>query len=221
MEISNQILVQSGLFAGISRPEIETMMNCLRAREVKVKKGEMIYRDGDFVSEAGLILDGTIHRLQEDYWGNRNIVAVLQAGDVFGEVSACLGTERIEGYIRAETDCRILFINLRKAMHTCHNTCLFHQRLVENLLYLIARKNLNLTAKLQTISKRSIREKVLAYLLEESRKQRSLYVTIPLTRQQMADFLAVDRSALSKELARMKTDRLIEYERNHFRLITR
>ena len=100
----------------------------------------------------------------------------------------------------------------------CQNTCTFHQKLVENLVYFISRRNLKLMEKMQHISKRSIREKVLSYLSEESQKCESSYFTIPLTRQQMADYLAVDRSALSKELAKMKQEGLIEFEKNQFRL---
>ena len=104
-------------------------------------------------------------------------------------------------------------------MHVCKNTCRFHQKLVKNLLYSIARKNLNLTTKIQHTSRRTIREKVLSYLSDESRRNESSYFTIPFTRQQMADFLAVDRSALSKELSKMKQDGLIEFERNQFHLM--
>lgn len=219
MEINYHVLYQSGLFGGIAEADIAAMLNCLQAREVSYSKGQFIYQENDVVQEAGIVMSGKVHVLQEDFWGNRNIVSVMQRGDIFGEVYACLGNEKLRISICAETDCQMLFINLRKAMHVCRNTCLFHQKLVENIVYSIARKNLNLTAKIQHISRRSIREKVLSYLSEESRRNESSYFSIPFTRQQMADFLAVDRSALSKELAKMKEEGIIEFERNQFHLI--
>lgn len=219
MDRNYQILYQSGLFGGIAETDLAAMLDCLQAREAFFSKGQFIYQEGDVIQEAGIIMSGKVHILQEDFWGNRNIVSVMRCGDIFGEVYACLGNEKLQVSICADMDCRILFINLRKAMHVCRNTCLFHQKLVENMVYSIARKNLALTSKIQHTSRRSIREKVLSYLSEESRKNESSYFTIPFNRQQMADFLAVDRSALSKELAKMKAEGIIEYERNQFHLI--
>lgn len=218
MDKKHRIIYESGLFGGIGEDELETMLGCLHTREAEYKKGEFIYQEGDVIQEAGIVLSGKVHILQEDFWGNSHILSVIQPGNIFGEAYACLGNEKLQIAIHAETDCQILFLNLQKAMHVCKNTCLFHQKLVKNLLYSIARKNMNLTTKIQHTSKRSIREKVLSYLSEESRKNQSSYFTIPFTRQQMADFLAVDRSALSKELARMKQEGLIEFERNQFHL---
>lgn len=218
MDKKHRIIYESGLFGGIGEDELETMLGCLHTREAKYKKGEFIYQEGDVIQEAGIVLSGKVHILQDDFWGNSHILSVIQPGNIFGEAYACLGNEKLQIAIHAETDCQILFLNLQKAMHVCKNTCLFHQKLVKNLLYSIARKNMNLTTKIQHTSKRSIREKVLSYLSEESRKNESSYFTIPFTRQQMADFLAVDRSALSKELARMKQEGLIEFERNQFHL---
>lgn len=219
MDINYHVLYQSGLFGGITENDLAVMLDCLKAREASFSRGQFIYREGDVIQEAGIVMSGQVHVLQEDFWGNCNIVSVMQRGDIFGEVYACLGNEKLRVSICAETDCRIFFINLRKAMHVCQSTCLFHQKLVENMVYSIARKNLGLTAKIQHTSRRSIREKVLSYLSEESRKNESNYFAIPFTRQQMADYLAVDRSALSKELAKMKEEGIIEFERNQFHLI--
>lgn len=219
MDRDYRILYESGLFGGIEEENLAAMLGCLQTREVQYRKGEFIFREGDVIQEAGIVLKGKVHILQDDFWGNCHILSVVQPGNIFGEAYACLGNEKLQIAIHAETDCRILFINLQKAMHICKNTCAFHEKLVKNVLYSIARKNLNLTTKIQHTSKRSIREKVLSYLSEESRRNESSYFTIPFTRQQMADFLAVDRSALSKELARMKQEGLIEYERNQFHLM--
>ncbi|MDO5410177.1 MAG: Crp/Fnr family transcriptional regulator [Lachnospiraceae bacterium] len=221
MDLDYRILYRSGLFGGITETEIAAMFDCLHAREEHYRKGEFIYYEGDVIQEAGILMSGTAHVMQDDFWGNRNIIYVMKAGDVFGEVYACLGNEKLQTSVSAESDCHVLFINLQKAMHVCKNTCIFHQRLIENLVYSVAKKNLNLTAKMQHTSRRSIREKVLSYLSEESRRNANSTFVIPFTRQQMADFLAVDRSALSKELAKMKQEGLIEYEKNRFRLITR
>lgn len=218
MAVDFRMLYQTGLFNGISQSEISAMLGCLNAKEVSYKKGEYIYREGDIMQEAGIILEGKVHLQQDDFWGNRNIIFVLHEGNMFGEVYSCLGNEKLQISIAAETDCRILLINLRKTMSVCKNSCIFHHQMIENLVFSIARKNLQLTEKIQHTSRRTIREKVLSYLSEESRRHGSSYFTIPFTRQQMADYLAVDRSALSKELAKMKDEGLVEYERNQFRL---
>ena len=219
MDKNYRILYETGLFGGIEEADLVSMLNCLHTREVQYGKGEFIYQEGDVIQEAGIVLEGTVNVQQDDFWGNCHIISVVQPGNIFGEAYACLGNEKLQITVRAETDCRILFINLQKAMHVCKNTCRFHQKLVKNLLYSIARKNLNLTTKIQHTSRRTIREKVLSYLSDESRRNESSYFTIPFTRQQMADFLAVDRSALSKELSKMKQDGLIEFERNQFHLM--
>lgn len=218
MDINYRILYETGLFGGIAEEDLAVMLNCLHTREARYRKNEFIFREGDVTQEAGIVLSGKVHILQDDFWGNSHILSVMQPGNIFGEAYACLGNEKFQVSIHAETDCHILFINLQKAMNVCKNTCSFHQKLVKNVLYSIARKNLNLTTKIQHTSRRSIREKVLSYLSEESRRNESSYFTIPFTRQQMADFLAVDRSALSKELAKMKQEGLIEFERNQFHL---
>ena len=210
MNARYRILYETDLFGGIEEEDLASMLACLHTREARYRKGELIFQEGDVIQEAGIV--------QDDFWGNRHIVSAVPAGSMFGEAYACLGNEKLRVDVRAETDCHVLFLNLQKAMHVCKNTCPFHQRLVKNILYAIAGKNLDLAAKIQHTSRRSIREKVLSYLSEESRKTGSSYFSVPFTRQQMADFLAVDRSALSKELSRMQQDGLIEYERNQFHL---
>ena len=145
MDKKHRIIYESGLFGGIGEDELETMLGCLHTREAKYKKGEFIYQEGDVIQEAGIVLSGKVHILQEDFWGNSHILSVIQPGNIFGEAYACLGNEKLQIAIHAETDCQILFLNLQKAMHVCKNTCLFHQKLVKNLLYSIARKNMNLT----------------------------------------------------------------------------
>lgn len=218
MDTRYHILCETGLFGGIEENDLADMLACLHTREAGYRKGELIFQEGDVIQEAGIVLSGKVHIVQDDFWGNRHIVSVVTAGSIFGEAYACLGNEKLKADVRAETDCRIMFLNLQKTMHVCKNTCPFHQRLVKNILYVMAGKNLNLATKIQHTSRRSIREKVLSYLSEESRKNGSSYFTVPFTRQQMADFLAVDRSALSKELSRMQQDGLIEFERNQFHL---
>ena len=218
MNARYRILYETDLFGGIEEEDLASMLACLHTREARYRKCELIFQEGDVIQEAGIVLSGKVHIVQDDFWGNRHIVSAVPAGSMFGEAYACLGNEKLRVDVRAETDCHVLFLNLQKAMHVCKNTCPFHQRLVKNILYAIAGKNLDLAAKIQHTSRRSIREKVLSYLSEESRKTGSSYFSVPFTRQQMADFLAVDRSALSKELSRMQQDGLIEYERNQFHL---
>jgi CRP-like cAMP-binding protein len=215
------ILENSSIFYGASSEEISSMLGCMGAYTKQYGKGSYIYTPGDKVSHVVLVLEGEISIIGDDYWGNRNIISRLAPGRLFGEVFACLENTPITLSVMADTDCTIMFLEISKIVTTCSNSCTHHTMIIRNLLKSIAMSNLNLTEKIEHISKRTTREKLLSYLLSRSRETGQSSFTIPFDRQALADYLSVDRSAMSTELGKLKSDGIIDFDRNHFTLLRR
>ena len=164
--MEQKILLNSPLFTGITPEEAQTMLSCLCAKERSVPADHYLLREGDTVTRIGLLLEGEVQIAQTDYWGNTNILNMLAPGDVFGEIYACRPTEPIRFYVQAKCPCRVLFLDIDRVIHTCTNACIFHERLVRNLLFTVAGKALELAKKTSYLSHRSTREKLLAYLCD-------------------------------------------------------
>ena len=219
MEKYLPMLKKTQLFAGIGEGEIRGMLHCLGARPATYKKGEYLLRQGEHVSEMLLVAEGVLHVQQDDYWGNRSILTSMGAGEMFGEgCAASAGSVLLNDVVAAE-DSTVIFFNVKKMLTTCSSACRFHTMVVQNLFYAISEKNRKLMQKLEHISKRTTREKLISYLSEEAKKQNNAHFTIPFNRQQLADFLSVDRSAMSAELSRMRDEGLLEFNKNRFQLI--
>ena len=212
------ILSQARLFRSMEPEEIGAVLGCLSARKENYQKGERIFNAGDITDSLGLILTGSVNLVKEDYWGNRLIFSSMEQGQLFGESYACLPREPLEVSIVSAADCEVLFLDLEHALSACSCACGFHRRLIRNLMTILAKHNLNLTRKVQHMGQKTTREKLLAYLWSISQKEQSQEFDIPYNRQELADYLAVDRSAMSAELSRMKTEGLLEFHKNHFRL---
>lgn len=212
----NKIILDCTLFANMSAGDIENILGCLNAKTRKYKKGEIIYRMNTAIKSVGIVLSGTAQILSYDFFGNQNIIKIAGSAEIFGEAYACQTTVPSLVDIIAVSDCEILFINVNHILSVCSSACLFHQRLIKNLLQTMAVRNIDLIKKIEQISPKSIRERVLAYLTFEAQKQNRFDFSIPFDRQQLADYLLVDRSALSKELSKMQKDGLIKYNKNHF-----
>ena len=215
-----QFLSQTMLFSGESPEEIKEMLSCLGAVTRSYGKGEIIYHAGECVHSMGLVLSGNVQIESDDVWGNHSVLDDITPGFFFAETYASLLKEPLMvNVVSAAAKTEVLFLNIGRLLTTCTNSCTHHNRLIHNLLYIMAKKNLMLTRKIDHMGQRSIREKVMAYLSFESEKQKKKTFGIPFNRQQLADYLAVDRSALSAELSRMKKDGLIEFEKNIFTLL--
>lgn len=208
----------SELFEGITKEEAEGMLKCLMAVEKQYQKGEILFHAGEKARVMGFVLEGSVDIVRDDYWGNRQVIGTAVPGDLFGESYACMPEEMFMVSVEAREDCRVLFLEVNKILTVCSSACEFHSRLIHNLLYILARKNLMLTRKIDHMGKRSIREKVMSYLSYQAESKNSSEFVIPFNRQQFADYLAVDRSALSAELSRMQKDGIIEYEKNYFKI---
>ena len=211
-------LCQSPLFYHIEQKDIEGLLNCLGAYTREYKKGEIIYSALDTISAMGLVLSGQVRIEQTDVWGSQNIFGYICEGQVFGETYACAPEEKLMVDAIAAKDSSILFLNVQKVLTTCSSACVFHSRLIANLLTVMARKNLSLSRKINDISRRSIRGRLLSYLSFQAIQNGSNTFTIPFNRQELADYLCVDRSALSKELGKMEQESLITFHKNQFSL---
>ena len=210
------LLAGTRLFQGIKEQEIEAMLKCLSAEERSYKKEVYIYRAGDVTGRLGVVMEGAVNIIKDDVWGNRKIIENIGRGQIFGETYACLKGEPLMVDVQASEPSRIMFMDVNRILTTCSSSCDFHNRLIRSLMYVLAGKNLMLTKKMDIITPKSLRERVLVYLSQESVKQGSRTITVPFNRQQMADYLSVDRSALSAELSKMQRDGVICYEKNCF-----
>lgn len=211
-------LANTPLFHGITDTEIQQMLSCIGANEKAYDKNEIIYRAGNTVNEIGLVESGRVNIVVNLYWGNSVIFGQSGPGSIFAENYAAIpGKELICDVVAAEPS-EILFLNLNKLMTTCQNGCGFHQRLIYNLLRISAQKSLNLSSRMLHTAPKSIRDRLLSYLSEQAAINGSTHFTIPYNRQQLADYLGVDRSAMSNELSKMQSDGLITYKKNIFTL---
>lgn len=211
-------LTKTPLFQGIAPKELEQMLGCLGASARQYGKGQTIYHVGETVEQMGVVVTGSVHVVQDDVWGNRSIWAQVGPGQVFAETYASLPGEVLNVGVEAVEETQVLFLDVGRVLQVCPGGCPFHSRLLRNLLQVMALKNLNLTRKISHITPRSIRERMLAYLSNEAVRQGTMDFRIPFNRQQLADYLSVDRSALSAELSKMKREGLLDYQKNHFAL---
>lgn len=218
MELNLKMLGDTWLFRGIEAEDIDAMLSCLSAESKKFQKGQMIYRAGETTDMVGVILSGRVHIFKDDFWGDRSILSEIGLGDIFGETYAELPSVELEVNVMATEDSEILFLNVGKIMTTCSSSCRFHSRLIHNLLAVTAQKNLMLTRKMEYMAQRTIREKLLTYLSAESQRSGSPRFEIPFNRQQLADYLSVDRSAMSRELCRLRDEGFLEFNKNCFEL---
>lgn len=213
------VLKKTKLFAGVGDEEILAMLDCLQAVTGSYAKGSYIFRQGESIQDISVLAEGRIHIQRDDYWGNRSIINVLNAGEMFGEAYAVPGSGAIVNDVVAVEDSTVIFFNVKKILTVCSSACRFHSLVVQNLFFAISEKNRMLMQKLGHMSKRSTREKLISYLSDEASKQNRGTFEIPFNRQQLADYLSVDRSAMSNELCKMRDEGLLIFQKNRFTLL--
>lgn len=212
------LLANTALFRGASPQEAEAMLNCLGTAERGYTKGEQIYHSGDYVSDLGMVLSGSVLIQTDDLWGNTTVLDRIGPGQIFAETYACVPGEPLMVDVVAAEGTQVLFLNVERVLRVCSHTCAHHSKLIRNLLLLSAQKNLNLSRKIFYTSSKTIRGRLLSYLSYQARRNGTPSFTIPFNRQQLADYLNVERSALSNELSKMQRDGLLVVEKNHFTL---
>lgn len=218
MKISATIL-HCPLFAGIEEKDLDTLLDCLSVTQRSFQKEECIFHTGECTESIGLVISGQVLIVSEDFWGNRAIIGAAGPGELFGEAYACTPGAELSVSAVAGSDCVISLLNVGRLLTTCQHACIFHTRLIRNLLSVLAGKNLMLTQKMSHMSKKTTREKLLSYLSAQSIKKGNAEFDIPFNRQQLADYLSVDRSAMSGELCRMRDEGLLTFDRSHFHLL--
>ena len=209
-------LPRSVLFRDMADAEIHAALDALHAQERAYTKGSVILRAGETTDRMGMVLSGSVTVESTDVWGNRTILSLLDGGQFFGEVYALLPGEVLLVDVRVVEDCRILFLTL-SAMEGCSEV--WAGKLLRNLLTISARKNLALSGRSFHTAPKTVRGRVMAYLNSISLQQRSRAFAIPFDRQQMADYLNLERTALSKELGKMREEGLLVFRKNRFEIL--
>lgn len=217
----NNILqkVNSPLFAGINVEDRKAMLGCIGYHIGTFRKGDIVAFEEENMKHIGIVLTGSVDMIKEDLWGNKTLLIRSYRDDVFGETFACGSDNLSVVTFMVSEDAKILFLPFDRVMHSCTMACRFHHQLIENMVHIIANKNRDLMRKVEVVSKRTIREKLLAYLSIQAQIHQSRHFEIPLGRIELAEYLCVDRSALTRELAKMKEDGLIDYDRNCFQML--
>lgn len=212
------ILSSCKLFDGANENDIPKMLKCLGTAEKNYLKNQIIFNEGDKAGTFGVILSGNVQIVKDDYYGNRNILAIVEKGELFAEAYACAGVETLPVSVIAVSDCKILMISINKIL-TAEMPCKFHNIIMNNLLKIVSVKNILLNEKAEITSKRTTQDKLIAYLSAFAKKYGSNEFDIPLNRQQLADYLCVERSAMSAEISKLKSAEKIECTKNHFKLL--
>lgn len=219
MKNTDPVLAQCPLFDGIQPEDLSALLGCIGGRTLSVPKGQAVFHEGDPATYVGMVLSGAVQLVREDFYGNRSIVAHIGPAELFGEDYACAGIAALPISVVADMDSQVLLMDCRRIIVSCSSACAFHSRIIHNLLRLVAVKNLVYDQKIQITSQRSTREKLMVYLLNQAKLQGSSSFTIPYDRQELADYLEVDRSGLSAEISKLRREGILESERNRFKLL--
>lgn len=215
----NQIK-NSPVFYGMNDEELRGLLECFNARIRRYEKDEMIIRQGDMIANIYLILDGEVNIEKDSYWGRRIIISRLSRNDNLA--LSFVGSKDVESSVDAIAikDTLVLILSYEKCTSMCQNACTRHKVLINNLFQILSKENIELIQKIENVSQKTIRDKLLTYLSNEAQKRHSNSFDIHFNRQDLADYLNVDRSAMSFELSKLQKEGLIEYDKNHFELLS-
>ena len=213
------VMKSADIFMDVSESEIEAILDCMQAKTADYRKGEYVFRQGENIKSIALLLKGKIHIQQDDYWGNRSILGHIAVGEMFGEGYAAPESGALLNDVVAVEDSSVIFFDVKRILTTCSSACRFHNMIVQNMFFAISDKNRRLVQKLGHMSGRTTRAKLISYLSEEAKRQGSSAFTVPFNRQQLADYLCVDRSAMSNELCKMRDEGMIKFEKSRFELL--
>lgn len=213
-------LQNTSIFAGLSEAEITAALACLTAKTDEYQKGQCMLYAGTRVQSLGLLLTGSALVVQEDFWGNCNLMTRLLPGQLFAESFACAAHATATVSVFADAACQVLWIPIAQFLAPCSSACTYHNRMIQNLLSAVAEKNLSIQQKLTHMGQRTTRSKLLSYLSAQAQAQGSATFDIPLSRQQLADYLCVERSAMSAALCRLRDEGVLHFSKNHFVLLT-
>lgn len=221
MEEFLHVLKKSPLFYGVSDDELYTLLKCCGAEQTRYEEGEYIYRMGESLDSIMVLLSGSAMVMQENFWGKREELYRVKEGEIFGESYSCSRTAVLPVNVVAEQFCEVVFLTYQRMITFCSLACDFHTRLIQNMLRVLSEQNVKLENKLEHMSRKTTRDKLLSYLSQQAVVNGGRDFVIPHSRQELAGYLGVDRSAMSNELSKMKAEGLLEFQRNHFVLYER
>ena len=213
------VLRKCKLFSNISDKNLLPMLTCLNAKVFHFNKGETIIEEGSSARDVGIVLSGSVQIIKIDFYGNRSIISKIESAQLFGESFACADISSVPVSVIASENSEIMLIDCKRITKTCCNACEFHNQIIINLLQIMAMKNILFNQKAEITSKRTTREKLLAYLEQQAKINNSNSFSIPFDRQELADYLEVDRSGLSAEISKLRKEGLLECKKSNFRLI--
>ncbi|MBK5200829.1 MAG: Crp/Fnr family transcriptional regulator [Spirochaetaceae bacterium] len=212
-----ETIKKAPIFKNFSEENIIKFLGCSKAKVKIYKKNEIIFLAGNLSENIGLIIEGVAHVIREDFWGNKTIVGELHENEIFGEVFAIQNIP-LENTAIAKTTVKILLINTDLILNPCQEGYVFHDTILINLIMILAKKTMAMNRKLEHITKRNMKDKILSYLSRVSEKEKKKTFVIPYNRTELSEFLCVDRAALSKELSKLQKEGLINYKKNEFTL---
>lgn len=212
------VLKKTGLFTGMDNDEMTALLKQLQTEIRDFEKGDYIFHEGERVTCIAILAEGKLMIKKDDYWGNQSLLHLLEPGELFGGGYIAAKDSVIFHDVVAAGDSTVIFFHLQKMLSACPPACHYQIKFLQNLIFILSEKNRKLTQKLNYMAQRTTREKLISYLSDQSVRYASCSFDIPFNRQQMADFLSVDRSALSKELCAMRDDGLLHFHKNHFQL---
>ncbi len=210
------VIRTSQLFSGVSDNELAIMLSCLDAKRMDFPKETFVLHAGDTADSIGIVLSGNVLIIQEDIWGNRNILSKAEPGQAFAAAYACAPDSKLNVSVIAETPVTAMFLNVKRILNVCPSACAYHSRVIRNLLSELAEKNLRFNEKLTHMGQRTTRAKLMSYLSAEAQRLGKYEFDIPFSRQQLADYLGVERSGLSLELGKIRNEGLLDFRKNHF-----
>lgn len=219
MKQNLKILMSSALFRGVEEKDLENMLKCLAVTERSYKKNDIILMAGTKVTSVGIIVEGNAQITREDSEGNRAILSDLARADIFAEAYVAASSKEVPITVIATSECRVVWVPFSKIVVRCTFACEFHRVLIENMLKVIAEKNILMNEKMRLLSCRTTKEKLLTYLSDYSDYVGKSKFKIPFTRNELADFLSVDRSAMSRELGKLRDEGYIKFDKNEFEIL--
>ena len=210
------VIRSSQLFSGVTETELTAVLACLDVKKTDFPKEAYLMHIGDTAEAIGLVLSGSVLIVQEDIWGNRQILSKAGPGQTFAAAFACAPGSRLNVSVVAETPVIAMFLNVKRILTVCPSACTHHSRIIRNLLGELAGKNLRFSEKLTHMGQRTTRAKLMSYFSAEAQRLGKYEFDIPFSRQQLADYLGVERSGLSLELGKMRSEGLLDFQKNHF-----
>lgn len=219
MKKYQRILRKCRLFDGIEDESLAKMLPCLGARVIELEEKYTLFSEGTSAKYVAVILSGSVQVIEIDFYGNRSILSEHRVGELVGDEFACAEVDSIPVSVVANEPTVVMLIDCSHILKTCSNACGFHHRLIYNLMKNLADKTIEFHKRIEVTSKRTTREKLLAYLYLMSKESGKASFDIPFDRQELADYLEVERSGLSSEIGKLVREGVISRKKNRFTLL--